>query len=239
MKDKDVNAVRKKIETSIVNAEEERRKKLLLLRLQLARSGIAAYQNGRIAEAVNSYHAYLKLLEDSKNVGEGGLMPSCFDFRKDMPELMTVSGIYWDLVKIYDHAHSMQKQREFFHYMEKYIIFSKGLPFQPLCAESLRKYLNNRKPVHRSEFKNAYEIISVTKCFIATSLIDFTAPETLEILRDFRDDVLKKRPFGRKLISIYYVKAPAIAARLNHCPSLLRRMLAKLLDLVAHVVKHF
>ena len=98
-----------------------------------------------------------------------------------------ISGIYWDLVKLYDRTRSPQKKKEFRHYFQKYLLFSKGMPFQPLCAESIRKYISSDKPVHRGEFASAYRVLSPSRCFIATSLIDVTSTDTLPRLRELRD----------------------------------------------------
>lgn len=48
-------------------------------------------------------------------------------------------------------------------------------------------------------------------CFIATELYGERAPET-ELLRSFRDVVLRRHSWGRALIRSYYRVSPAIAA---------------------------
>jgi hypothetical protein len=233
MKDRGFLTVRKRIESALETADQERKRKLLLLRLDLARSGMAAYERGDITTAVRSYLGYLKLLEEAKNVPEGGLMPSHFNLKTDLPELMTVSGIYWDLAKIYDHARTAEKGRDFLHYLEKYVIFSKGFTYQPLCAESLRKYISNRKPVHKKEFKNAYETLNLEKCFIVSSLADVADPETLPILRDFRNQVLLRYTLGQWAVAVYYRIGPALAKTINLLPKFLRQTIARLMDQIA------
>jgi len=224
---------RSRIENAHEVAEEERRKKLLSQRLDLARSGIQFYREGKVTDAIRSFHSYIRILEEVKNVGEGELFPSCFDLKRDLPELLMISGVYWDLAKTYDHTKTPEKQQEFHHYLEKYIIFSKGMPYQALCSETLRKHLQMSRPTHRAEFKNAYETLKKTRCFIASSLVDVTAPETLPSLRLFRDSVLRKSPTGRTLVYLYYQKSPKLAKRLNQLPNGIRKILGGLLDLLA------
>ena len=75
---------------------------------------------------------------------------------------------------------------------------------------------------------NPRVISSDTKpwCFIATELWGERARET-ELLRSFRDAVLRRHPWGRALIRAYYRISPAIAAYLASHPRV--RLAAKLL----------
>lgn len=224
--------VRTKIQASIDLAQEEHRRELLRRRIELARHGVRSYQLRRLGEAVRAFHTYLRILEDWKGVPEGGLNPSVFDIKKDVPELLLISGVYWDLLKLYDRTRSPSKQKEFFHYLEKYIVFSKGMPFQPLAAETLRKYISNEKPVHREDFKNAYKMLTGSSCFVATSLMDVSQEGTLPRLREFRDRVLQRSRSGRKFIAWYYSNGPEIASRVDRLPARVRSILGGTLDVV-------
>jgi len=57
------------------------------------------------------------------------------------------------------------------------------------------------------------------RCFVAT-LVFGEAPET-RILRCFRDQVMRPRPLGRRLIVVYYRLAPAVCRFLDRRPALL------------------
>lgn len=237
MKDKSISYARKRIETQIEFQEKERRRKLENTRLELARAGISAYQRRKLTEAVNHFLTYIKILEEIKEVPVGGLLPSHFDAKRDLPELLMISGVYWDLVKLYDRTKSKERHREFLHYLEKYIAFSRGMPFQHLCAEALRKYLSGDKPVHREDFKNAYKLLSVHQCFVVTALNDQLEPGSLESLRQFRDEVLVRRWAGRWLIRIYYQVGPSVALATDRLSPGKRKLLAKLVDQIAHRVR--
>ena len=231
--------VRQRIDKAMEAADDERHKKLLQQRLELARSGLVAYQRHQLTEAVNAFHAYIRILEEDKNVSEGHLTPIQFDIRKDITELMVISGVYWDLVKLYDRTTSADKQKEFLHYLEKYIVFSKGMPFQAFCAETLRKYLTNERPVHLQNFKDAYHFLSPTHCFIVSSLSDVIAPETLPIFRDFRDQVLKQHRRSRSWVAWYYRRGPIWAAHLQAWPFALRWLIGKFFNFICDRLAHF
>ncbi len=233
-KDKSVDHVRRSVEKKIEIAEKEQRHKLLTHRLEYARAGIDAYNRHKIMEAVKAFQSYLRVLEEIKQVREGGLTPACFDAKADLSEMLMISGIYWDLVKLFDRTQSSHKHREFAHYLEKYVAFSKGMPYQALCAESLRKYIAYGSPLHRSDFQNAYKLISVARCFIATSLIDVTKPTTLPALRQFRDQVLKRSSVGRGFVLGYYHIGPRVAAKVDHLPNRIRKMMGLTLDFIAY-----
>jgi len=228
--------VRRNIQNAIEHQEEERRKKLLQQRLDIARQGVAAYQKKRIGDAVRCFHAYLRILEELKDVGDGGLLPKHFDPGKDLPELLVLSGVYWDLVKLYDRTQSADKHREFLQYLEKYVVFARGMSYQTLCAETMRKYISNEKPIHKEEFKNAYRMLAGSKCFIATSLIDLTDEETLPRLRTFRDQSLRRSAMGRVFIQAYYRVGPVAASVLDQSPDRFRRVVAHGLDTLARLI---
>jgi hypothetical protein len=232
---KNLNQVRQKIENAMEQAEEDHNRRLQAHRMELARAGIAAAQNKQIEIAVKAFQSYIRILEEAKGVREGGLIPANFDRSREMAEMLMLSGVYWDLVKIYDMTKSQDRQRVFHRYLEKFILFSKGMPYQALCTEMVRKYLNNEKPFHRSEFKNAFRMLGGNTCFVASSLVDVIDEPTLPRLRAFRDQVLRIHPRGRKFIAWYYKKGPSLADRIDQFPQGLRWILGKILNWVARL----
>jgi hypothetical protein len=217
-------------------AEKMHRLAMLRRRIELAQSGVRAYQAGKITDAVRAFHSYLHILEDWKEVGEGKLTPALFDAKNDVAELLLISGVYWDLAKLYDRTSGVAKQKEFRHYLEKYIIFSKSMPFQHVCLESLRKYISNDKPVHKADFKNAFVLLGGTNCFVATALVDVCDERTLPRLRDFRDQTLAVHGAGRAFIVWYYRNGPKLAAVTEYAPGFVRSALGKTLDRLAQLI---
>jgi hypothetical protein len=57
------------------------------------------------------------------------------------------------------------------------------------------------------------------RCFIATMV--FGDAWQTDALRDFRDTVLRPRPWGRRLVAAYYAAGPRLCSVLQRCPPLL------------------
>ena len=233
-----LSKTRRKVQEAVERAEAEHRSQLMQKRIELAQAGVQAMRAGKPVEAVRSFHTYLRILEDWKGVKEGGLSSSHFDVKKEAAELLLISGVYWDLVRVYDKMRTPKKQREFLHYLEKFILFSKGMPFQALCAETLRKYIASSNPVHKEDFKNAYKLIATTKCFVVTALFDVVDPETPPKLWKFRDERLEKSASGRLLIATYYRVGPVLACVVEGLPFRARRVLARWIDRVALLISN-
>jgi hypothetical protein len=215
--------------------EKMHRLAMLRRRIELAQTGVRCYEIGKISEAVRNFHSYLRILEDWKQVGEGKLMPSHFDKKEDVAELLLISGVYWDLTKLYDRTAGERKRGEFQHYLQKYILFSKDMPFEHVCLETLRKYLNNNKARHKAEFKNAYKVMGGSNCFVATALLDVCAEETLPRLREFRDLRLAHSRSGRAFIAWYYRNGPKLATLTDYAPEWLRVAMGKAIDGLARL----
>lgn len=226
-----------RVDSAMELAEEDRKRKLLGQRIEVARVGMAAYQEGKIKQALESYHTYLVLLEEAKGVAEGGLLPLHFDTKKDGPELRMISGVYWDLARLYDQAQSPAKRKEFHHYLEKYVTFTKGMPFQSSNANALKKHINSKKARHKEEFAGAYRMLGSSKCFVAGALVDVIEPETMPSLRVFRDSVLKRHPLGRRFVCWYYRNGPQLARRVEKFPRVFRVAMGKCLDLFSRTLR--
>jgi len=233
-----VSRARRNAELQIEYNEKMHRLAMLRRRIQLAQAGVHAYQAHKMAEAVKNFQAYITILEDWKGVAEGRLMPSNFDVKTDVAELLLISGVYWDMAKHYDRTKSPDKVRQFRHYLEKYIIFSKNMPFQHVCLETMRKYVYNDKPIHRQDFIDAFKAMGgkSSPCFVATALADECDPLTLPRLRAFRDTRLARRAAGRAFIKWYYRNGPWMARLALRAPLFVRRVVARVLEVVARCV---
>jgi hypothetical protein len=73
---------------------------------------------------------------------------------------------------------------------------------------------------HEEFYREGQDGARAGRCFVAT-LVFGEAPET-RILRCFRDQVMRRRALGRRLIVVYYRFAPAVCRFLNRRPILLR-----------------
>jgi hypothetical protein len=232
-------ALRDRIQAQMDQAVEAHRQELFRHRIELARGGVRSYSLRRVPEAVKSFHTYLKILEDWKKVPEGTLSPSLFDPKIDAAELLLISGVYWDLVKLYDRTKSAERYAEFSHFVDKYVEFTVGQPFQPLAAETVRKYIVSDKPVHMKEFKEMYKRIALNRCFVATALVEVQEEGTTPTLRSWRDQVLQNDKLGQIALFLYYRAklGHALAHTTDWLPLPIRRRLGVGLDHLARFVR--
>jgi hypothetical protein len=196
-------------------------------------AGMKANGEHRYPDAARAYHQYLKALEDVKGVGEGGLIPANFDLKAEIGEVLLLVGVYWDLAKIYDRTRSADKYREFKNNLDKFILFSRGLPHERMAKELLRKYLRRGRASHSKDFRDAYRLVSKDRCFVAGALVDVIDKETLPRLRAFRDERLVMSLAGRAFVACYYAAGPAVAAVVSRAPDAARARLARGIDWLA------
>jgi hypothetical protein len=231
---KDRRSIREKIQNQMEVEDRKRKNELFRKRLELARNGAAAFKRGDRVASMGFFMSYIRILEEWKDVPEGSLGPEHFDRRRDRAELLLISGVYWDLVKIYDRAPNAES--EFRKYLQKYVQFSRGMDFERVAAETLRKFYTHEKPVHKQEFKNAYESLTGNKCFVVGSLGEFLVEDDLNVMRTFRDQVLLRYfPAG---VRLYYRKGPSWAEWLSRRPRWIRRMAALGVRCLTRILRH-
>ncbi len=226
---------RSKIQASIEKARQDQRLDVFRKRIDHVKQGLKAFEANKNADAIKFFTTYLKILEDWKDVSPGGLNPSYFNLKKEVPEILLINAVYWTLTKIYDKSQSATG-KEFFQCLEKFLVFSKGMSHQKLSAEHIRIYINQEKPMHKDALKNAYKLIGGGGCFIASSLLDVTDEKTFLKLRKFKADVLEKNETGKLFIKCYYYVGPPVAFLLDRLPLPFRKACGKSLDIVARVL---
>jgi hypothetical protein len=161
-----------------------------------------AFKQGDFVTAIKNYNEYLKTMGDIHDQDPLALSPEIFDPQRDVPEMLLVSHIYWELAKIYDMTPKLQG--EFTKVLNQFIVFTINQPFQVVNAEILRKHLKQPGITNYAEFRAAYDKIFVEsdKCFISTLCFGSDHPVTndLRLIKRF----LEKRQIGISLISVYY-----------------------------------
>ena len=223
---------RKKVKAQVEKAERDRLMRLFQRRMELARSGAVFFRDGKLKEALQNYFGYLEVLEKTKGIAKGKLEPGHFDLKKDIAEMLLLSGIFWDLSKLHDRA----KQKDLDklqYYLNRFVMFSKGMPYQHVASELVRKYLLNGLPKNRKEFKDAHIKLGGGSCFIATAVEDYCDPTTLDDLRYFRDEYLLSRGWGRQFVRVYYRIGPTLARGVLRTPEAFQRLLAHAFDRIA------
>lgn len=210
-------------------------------RLELAREGVRAYLDLKNPpEAVVKFKSYLRILEEWKNVHEGGLTPAHFqETDEDAAELLLVCGVYWDLAKIYDKTETDEKFDEFKGFLDKFVQFSQGQRFHRVSVETMRRYIAQDKPAHKADFVRAFKMLGPGRCFVATSLAEHLSPGTLPGLRDLRDRGFKTHRPGRMFVAWYYRRGPRLARWMSARPEWARRLAARALDAVSAAWSRF
>ena len=227
---------RRRFKAELERIEREKYIALFQRRMDLAREGAHFFKEGKFREAVRNYYSYLDILEKSKQVKPGGLLPSHFDQKKDIAELLLLTGVYWDLAKLHDRV-TKKDLSKLDLYLDQFVAFSKGMPYQHVSAELVRKYLVNGTPRNRKSFKDVHIRLGGGKCFIATAVEEHCEPATVPSLRRFRDEVLLRSPLGRLGVRMYYRVSPPIARLLLRMPDEIQIGVGSALDRIARGLK--
>lgn len=220
---------RKKVKAQMEKAERERRSKLFARRMEFARNGATAFKQGNLKDALHQYFGYIEILEKAKDVGRDELQPKHFDTTKEVAELLLLTGVYWDLSKIHDLGGKKAFDRLRF-YLDRFVMFSRGMPFQHVSAELVRKFLVNGSPKNRKEFKSAHLQLGGGKCFLATAVEEHLPSRTLPILRTFRDQCLMSSRGGRMFVRVYYRVGPVMARGMIRMPESVQVFFARLVE---------
>jgi len=207
-------ALRSRLEEQLQKQEEEQRKELLRKRIEIAKEGAKLYHSGKVGEALKYYQRYLLILELWKKCGRDKLGPEHFDKTKDVYELVLISGIYWDLARLYDRGKRPHQIAELNNVLRKFVIFSKGFSYQPLSSEALRRYLGSGKCQHSTEFKAAYQELSGDKCFIATMTLPELNWDSYERLR-LKRDRMKEHKISSWVVRGYERYSPGMVGFIN------------------------
>ena len=205
---------RKKYKAQIEQAAREKHIASFNHRMELAKQGVDACKRKDYRAALQFHHAYLDSLEKAKG---GDLTPKSFDQKSEAAEMLMITGVYWDLAKVYDRI-GQKNNSKVKLMINKFVLFSKGMNYQRLSQEMLRKLLTNDRPVNRALFKEAYVKLGGGRCFIATAVEEHCETESVLVLKRFRDEILLKNNFGRAFVRIYYKIGPIIAIHLIRSP---------------------
>ena len=206
--------------------EAQEKQRLWKLRIKKAKEGILFFSKKNVHGAITAYVAYFDALKIGKKIDtEAEVTAAHFDKQKEGGEMLLISFISMDMMKIYDKlkvrpaiGSTLTPEKAQLEELRKakrcFISFTKGMKYQPLLAEQLRKFIrdNKSKLAHKSEFEDTYEQVRVKlgKCFIAHALYPQEAEEII-ILRNFRDSFLLNFYLGRVFVNIYYSISPFIA----------------------------
>lgn len=194
-------------------AKDMKKKRLWQNRVALVKNGHALMKNQLYSEAAISYEKYLRLVEIVFNCSPGQLTPEMLKESAKTAELTVITGVYWDLVRIYDASDKYGGRQKF---AAKQL--AKFITYTPIYGDLVKKAQVFMKSARHPEVIKNLLIASKAqrpRCFIATAA--FTYPMATEVseLRRFRDESLKTTSFGRTLVFFYYKISPKIACFLD------------------------
>lgn len=193
---------------------ENRKKRLWMSRVPLVRQGQALMANKQYNEAAAAYEKYLRVLELTFDCEPGNLSPESLKESAKTAELTVIVGAYWDLLRIYDNTDAQtEQQKNAATQLAKFINYTPVYPDIMKRAEVFVRQARHPEVV-RSFISAARKKRS--RCFIATSAFQSPASLEVQLLRIYRDQVLKQSFWGRRFVAIYYKLSPRIANFLDH-----------------------
>lgn len=185
-------------------------------RLQSVRAGRTSLQRGEYAEAAINYEKYLKILSLVTKVERQSLDPKSFN--EHPQEITIIASVLWDLVLIYDSNPKFYGKQN-----ESVELLAKFLRFSPIYNGIIRKA---EKEFRRAKNPKAYANLlklcdaQASRCFVANAAFETRVDPTVTLLCQFRDQVLRPSPLGRKFIALYYRRSPQAARYLHKKPYL-------------------
>ncbi len=195
-------------------AKDDRKKKLWTSRVALVKQGNALMGNKFYNEAAVSYEKYLRMLELVFDCKKGMLSPESLKESAKTAELTIITGVYWDLLRIYDSSDQFADRQKYAASQ-----LSKFINYTPIYADIMKKANVFVKTARNPDVVRYFIGLAKkkrTRCFIATSA--FQTPNSLEVhyLRVYRDHTLKNSYWGRKFVFVYYKISPTLAQILDH-----------------------
>src|SRR3989344_7039369 len=194
-------------------AKDLKKKKLWQNRVALVRNGHALMKNQLFSEAAVSYEKYLRLVEVVFNCGPGQLTPEMLKESAKTAELTVITGVYWDLIRIYDASEKYSgRQRIAAKQLAKFVSHT------PIYGDLVKKAQVFMKSARRPEIIKSFLVASKAqrpRCFIATSAFETPRADEVIALRQFRDKSLKTTSGGRTLVYFYYKISPKAACFLD------------------------
>src|SRR3990167_6733883 len=205
--------------------EQERRKEEIKFqeewnkRIDIAREGRVAYEGEDPVSAVVNYKKILSLTARRYNIAIEELHPKLFEAKNRVSESLLISAICLDLAKIIERLEGESAKRDLKIYLRLFVVFSKGMPFEVVATSTLRKYIQYTRGLkNRAVFEETYNHLKKGACFIACAAFGDEDAAPLDVLRAFRDDVLRESHRGRAFVDFYYKHGPLAARFITSIP---------------------
>ncbi len=216
---------------SKAQAREQNRLQLWRNRVSLVRKAKDHLAQREFGESAVYFEKYLRVLELVYDKKPGELTPDLFSTDARRQEMTVVTSVYWDLMRIYDQS-PRYKDRQ----MAAAVKLASFVRFTPIYGHIMRKAESLTRTAKSPDvFKHFVKISNKNRprCFIASAAFEGADDPTIEILRLYRDRVLRKNSAGRRFTRLYYRYSPPIAQIVDHGPAPVRRVLRFLFRKIA------
>lgn len=203
---------------AVKKLSRDEREKILRLqhryanRISIVRFGKECMSAGDYGGAIRKYVDYLTVMAEVCKVQDiYSLKVSHFDKQRDLTEMLMLSNIYFELARLYDAIPKFHDDSK--KCLEQFVHFSANQPYQVVNSEKIRKSLKKISFKNPDNFQHAYMQIYVQskKCYIVTFCYgtEHTITQEYRQLKDF----LLDRPWGMKLVEVYYKYSSEIVPR--------------------------
>ncbi len=211
-------------------AKEQNRMMLWRSRVTLVKRAKDCLARKNFSDAAINYEKYIRVLEVVFDKPPGELTPNLFDKGKGQ-ELTVLASVYWDLMRIYDTSPRYRDRQ-----IKAAAKLAEFVRFTPIFSHVIRKAESQARTAKNPEAFRQFLAISNKnrpRCFIATAAFDDDQDPSIQTLRLFRDRVLRRHPYGRRFVRLYYRFSPALASRIAAWPSVCRAPLRAVLRMLA------
>ncbi|HXH75136.1 MAG TPA: hypothetical protein VNJ08_09245 [Bacteriovoracaceae bacterium] len=191
--------------------EREEREKMIILkhkyvnRITTVRFGKECLDGRDYSGAIRRFTEYMDVICEVKGAKDlFHLKISHFNPNKDITEMLMISGLYFEMAKIYDAIPQPKFVEDTQKCIEQFVHFTVNQPYQILNSELIRKSLKKNQFRNQEVFRAAHQQIFVSskKCYIVTFCYGDNHPVTQEY-RLLKDLLLKYR-WGQEVVRYYY-----------------------------------
>jgi len=217
------------------NARQQHRMNMWRNRVNFIKHAKHSMEKKAYSDAAIFYEKYLRILEIIYDVKSGELKPDLLKNRARSKELTVITSVYWDLIRIYDTVAKNTDRLD--HAIDQLILFAPQSTINPQLVRDAAHYLGQVK--HPEQFRKIERHFGIKRkglCFIATSAFGSEEDPTVQTLRAFRDQKLRKHPLGRTFISTYNAVSPPIARWMDKNPQV-KPIVKKVLEHIATQIK--
>ncbi len=200
-------------------AKEENKKIIWRRRIDIMKKAREEMAQKNYTASAVLYEKYMQSLSSGFEVLPNQLVPSLFNGPNFKKEMVLVAYAYLDLFRIYDQ--SAPKSQKFLDTKNQLQLFANNPAVRSGILRKLKKYKSSAKtPDAVDAIIKILDKSSGSRCFIATAAFENPMAREVQMLCQFRDQILVKTKLGRIFVNFYYKTSPSIAEILDQSSTL-------------------